>query len=176
MVVWRLTTILPAITLAEAIDTTCNHSVAGLPSDRTALVTTRPFSAPHYTIPDAGLIGGGHMPMPGEVLLAHNGVLFLNELPEFSRHVLESLRQPLEGSAIYLQSRRRFESQRCCRLSALSNVREGFGDSPVATHHLNSPNARCVSLPPPLKGRELARAFRYGYIRDERNPLFYLFG
>jgi magnesium chelatase family protein len=79
----RLTTILPAMTLAEAIETTRIHRVAGLTGDRTALVTTRPFRAPHQTISDAGLIGGGHVPMPGEVSLAHNGVLFLDELPEF---------------------------------------------------------------------------------------------
>ena len=96
MLARRLTTILPAMTLAEAIETTRIHSVAGLTGDRTALVTTRPLRAPHHTISDAGLIGGGHVPMPGEVSLAHNGVLFLDELPEFRRHVLEVLRQPLE--------------------------------------------------------------------------------
>jgi magnesium chelatase family protein len=102
MLARRLTTILPAMTLAEAIETTRIHSVAGLTGNRTALVTTRPFRAPHHTISDAGLIGGGHVPMPGEVSLAHNGVLFLDELPEFRRHVLEVLRQPLEESVIYI--------------------------------------------------------------------------
>ena len=102
MLARRLTTILPAMTLAEAIETTRIHRVAGLTGDRTALVTTRPFRAPHHTISDAGLIGGGHVPMPGEVSLAHNGVLFLDELPEFRRHVLEVLRQPLEESLIYI--------------------------------------------------------------------------
>ena len=96
MLARRLTTILPAMTLAEAIETTRIHSVAGLTGDRTALVTTRPFRAPHHTISDAGLIGGGHVPMPGDVSLAHHGVLFLDELPEFRRHVLEVLPQPLE--------------------------------------------------------------------------------
>ena len=89
MLARRLTTILPAMTLAEALETTRIHSVAGLTGDRTAVVTTRPFRAPHHTISDAGLIGGGHVPMPGEVSLAHHGVLFLDELPEFRRHVLE---------------------------------------------------------------------------------------
>ena len=101
MLARRLTTILPAMTLAEAIETTRIHSVAGLTGltgDRTAWVTTRPCRAPHHTISDAGLIGGGQVPMPGEVSLAHNGILFLDELPEFRRHVLEVLRQPLEES------------------------------------------------------------------------------
>jgi magnesium chelatase family protein len=98
MLARRLTTILPAMTLAEAIETTRIHRVAGLTGDRTALVTTRPFRAPHHTISDAGRIGGGHVPMPGEVSLAHNGVLFLDAWPECRRHVLEVLRQPLEDS------------------------------------------------------------------------------
>ena len=92
----RLTTILPAMTLAEAIETTRIHSVAGLTGDRTALVTTRPCRSPHQTISDAGLIGGGHVPMPGDVSLAHHGVRFLDAWPECRRHVLEVLRQPLE--------------------------------------------------------------------------------
>jgi magnesium chelatase family protein len=98
MLARRLTTILPAMTLAEALETTRIHRVAGLTGDRTAWVTTRPFRAPHQTLLDAGLIGGGHVPMPGDVSLAHNGILFLDELPEFRRHVLEVLRQPLEDS------------------------------------------------------------------------------
>jgi magnesium chelatase family protein len=102
MLARRLTTILPAMTLAEALEPTRIHSVAGRTGDRTAWVTMRPCRAPHQTISDAGLIGGAHVPMPGEVSLAHNGVLFLDELPEFRRHVLEVLRQPLEESLIYI--------------------------------------------------------------------------
>ena len=98
----RLTTLLPAMTLAEAIETTRIHRVAGLTGDRMAFVTTRPCRAPHQTLSDVGLIGGGYVPMPGEVSLAHNDVLFLDELPEFRRHVLEVLRQPLEKSVIYI--------------------------------------------------------------------------
>jgi magnesium chelatase family protein len=84
------------MTLAEALDTTRIHRVAGLTGARTALVTTRPCRAPHHTISDVGLIGGGQVPMPGEVSLAHHGILFLDELPECRRHVLAVLRQPLE--------------------------------------------------------------------------------
>jgi magnesium chelatase family protein len=111
MLARRVTTILPAMALAEAIETTRIYSVAGLTGDRTAWVTTRPCRAPHHPISDAGLIGGGHVPMPGEVSLADNGVLFLDELPEFRRYVLEVLRQPLEESVIYIQSRERAEYQ-----------------------------------------------------------------
>jgi magnesium chelatase family protein len=88
------------MTLAEALETTRIHRVAGLTGDRTALVTTRPFRAPHHTISDVGLIGGGHIFMPGEVSLAHNEAFFLDELREFRRHVLEVLRQPLEESVV----------------------------------------------------------------------------
>ena len=88
------------MTLAEALETTRLHRVAGLTGDRTALVTTRPCRAPHQTISDAGLIGGGHVPMPGDVSRAHNRVLFVDELPEFRRHVVEVSRQPREKSVI----------------------------------------------------------------------------
>jgi magnesium chelatase family protein len=100
MLARRLTTILPTMRLAEALETMRIHRVAGLTGARTAVVTTRPFRAPHHTISDVGLIGGGPLPRPGEVSLAHHGILFLDELPEFRRHVLEVLRQPLEESLI----------------------------------------------------------------------------
>jgi magnesium chelatase family protein len=100
MVARRLTTILPDLTLPEAIETTRIRSVAGLTGDRAAFVTTPPFRAPHHTLSDVGLIGGGQVPMPGDVSLAHHGMLVLDELPEFRRHVLEVLRQPLEDGVV----------------------------------------------------------------------------
>jgi magnesium chelatase family protein len=101
----------PTMTQAEALETTRIHRVAGLTGDRTAFVTTRPFRAPYHTISDVGLIGGGQVPMPGDVSLAHHGILFLDELPEFRRHVLEVLRQPLEDGLTRISSPERHDSQ-----------------------------------------------------------------
>jgi magnesium chelatase family protein len=100
MLARRLPTILPTLSLEEAISTTKIHSICGLLASGQALLATRPFRSPHHTISDAGLVGGGNIPRPGEVSLAHHGVLFLDELPEFKRHVLEVLRQPLEDGQV----------------------------------------------------------------------------
>ncbi len=102
MLARRLPTILPLMEPDEAIDTTRVHSVAGQLSSGQALLTVRPFRAPHHSVSDAGLIGGGAVPKPGEVSLAHNGVLFLDESPEFKRPVLDGLRQPLEDGHVVL--------------------------------------------------------------------------
>lgn len=100
MLARRLPTILPDLSFEEALETTKIYSVLGLLPEKKPLLTTRPFRAPHHTISDAGLIGGGQLPRPGEVSMAHNGVLFLDESPEFKKNVLEVLRQPLEDGQV----------------------------------------------------------------------------
>jgi magnesium chelatase family protein len=100
MLAKRIPTIIPPLTLEEALETTKIHSVAGKIDDHTALMTKRPFRSPHHTISDVALVGGGTFPQPGEISLGHNGVLFLDELPEFKRSVLEVMRQPLEDRVI----------------------------------------------------------------------------
>ena len=107
MLAKRLPTILPPLNLHEALETTKIHSVAGKTGKDSSLITARPFRSPHHTISDVALVGGGSFPQPGEISLAHNGVLFLDELPEFKRTVLEVMRQPIEDRVITI-SRAKF--------------------------------------------------------------------
>src|SRR5207244_33018 len=106
MMARRLPGILPPVTFDEALESTAIHSVAGILPPGTGLIAQRPFRAPHHTISNVALVGGGSLPRPGEISLAHNGVLFLDEMPEFDRRVLEVLRQPLgEGSVTVARAR-----------------------------------------------------------------------
>ena len=114
MLARRISTILPPLSFAEAIETTKIFSVVGMLNRQQPLVTRRPFSSPHHTISDAGLIGGGHIPRPGEVSLAHNGVLFLDELPEYKKNVLEVLRQPLEDLQVTISRAASTLTYPCC--------------------------------------------------------------
>jgi magnesium chelatase family protein len=102
MLAKRIPTILPPLRFEESLETSKIYSVMGLMPKGAGLITVRPFQAPHHTISDAGLIGGGQHPKPGQVNLAHHGVLFLDELPEFRRNVLEILRQPMEEGLVII--------------------------------------------------------------------------
>jgi len=149
MLAKRLPTILPDMTLEEAIETTKIHSVAGrLPPD-TALIATRPFRAPHHTISDAGLIGGGHVPRPGEVSLAHNGVLFLDELPEFKKNVLEVMRQPLEDGRVTI-------ARASLSLTYPARFMLAAAMNPCPCGYSTDPNNECSCTPPQIQ-RYLSR-------------------
>ncbi|MFQ5570860.1 MAG: YifB family Mg chelatase-like AAA ATPase [Rhodothermales bacterium] len=148
MLARRLPTILPPLTPDEALETTKIHSIDGKLNGG-GLVATRPFRAPHHTISDAGLCGGGVHPMPGEISLAHNGVLFLDELPEFKRQVLEVLRQPLEEGHITI-SRARFSVEFPARFMLVASM------NPCPCGHLTDPMRECVCAPPQVQ-RYLSR-------------------
>ena len=132
----RLPSILPDMELAEAIETSTIHSIAGLLHRDQALVVTRPYRSPHHSTSDAGLIGGGTIPGPGEVSLAHNGVLFLDELPEFRRSVLEVLRQPLEDGQVTI-------ARASMALTFPGPFHAGGGDEPVSCGYSTDPQREC---------------------------------
>ena len=144
MLARRLSTILPEMTLEESLETTKIHSVAGLLPPHTALVAVRPFRSPHHTISDAGLIGGGSHPKPGEVSLSHHGVLFLDELPEFRKHVLESLRQPIEDSFVTI-------SRAAMSLCYPARFMLVCAMNPCPCGHLGDPNHECICSPPTVQ-------------------------
>src|SRR5579884_1546483 len=141
MLAKRVPTILPPLTLEEALETTRIHSVAGVLDSGHGLVGTRPFRAPHHTISDAGLIGGGAVPRPGEVSLAHNGLLFLDELPEFARNVLEVLRQPLEDRQVVI-------ARASMSLTFPSAFMLAAAMNPCPCGLFNDPSRECTCTPP----------------------------
>ena len=140
MLARRLPSILPNLTLQEAIETTKIHSVNGLLPPHTALIATRPFRSPHHTISDAGLIGGGQHPKPGEVSLAHHGVLFLDELPEFRRNVLEVMRQPMEDGRVTI-------SRALVSITYPSNFMLAAAMNPCPCGYYGDPNHTCTCTP-----------------------------
>ncbi|MBP8790922.1 MAG: YifB family Mg chelatase-like AAA ATPase [Breznakibacter sp.] len=140
MLAKRLPSILPPLSLNEALETTKIHSVAGKIKTNTSLITQRPFRSPHHTISDVALVGGGSFPQPGEISLAHNGVLFLDELPEFKRTVLEVMRQPLEDRKISI-SRARFAIDYPASFMLVASM------NPCPCGYFNHPEKKCVCSP-----------------------------
>ena len=140
MMAKRLPSILPPLSLAESLETTQIHSVAGKLSRDTSLISQRPFRAPHHTISQVALVGGGNNPQPGEISLAHNGVLFLDELPELSRSVLEVLRQPLEDRKITV-SRSKYNVEYPCSFMMIASM------NPCPCGYYGDPTHHCVCTP-----------------------------
>jgi len=140
MLAKRLPTILPPMTLPEALETTKIHSVAGKMGKNASLVSTRPFRSPHHTTSDVALVGGGGIPQPGEISLAHNGILFLDELPEFKRTVLEVMRQPLEDRCVTV-SRARFSVVYPASFMLVASM------NPCPCGYYNHPTKECLCGP-----------------------------
>ena len=140
MMAKRLPSILPPLSLSESLETTQIHSVAGKLNSDSSLIAQRPFRSPHHTISQVALVGGGLNPQPGEVSLAHNGVLFCDELPEFSRSVLEVLRQPLEDRCINI-SRAKYSISYPCSFMFVASM------NPCPCGYYNHPNKACVCTP-----------------------------
>jgi magnesium chelatase family protein len=144
MLAKRLPSILAPLTFEEALETTKIHSVAGVLEAGAGLVTQRPFRSPHHTISDAGLIGGGIVPRPGEVSLAHNGLLFLDELPEFPRNVLEVMRQPLEDHTVTI-------ARASMSLSFPARFMLAAAMNPCPCGYFNSKSRECMCTPPMIQ-------------------------
>ncbi|WP_263375215.1 YifB family Mg chelatase-like AAA ATPase [Granulicella aggregans] len=144
MLAKRLPSILAPLSFEEALETTKIHSVAGVLDAEQGLVTHRPFRSPHHTISDAGLIGGGMMPRPGEVSLAHNGLLFLDELPEFPRNVLEVLRQPLEDGMVTI-------ARAAMSLSFPARFMLAAAMNPCPCGYFNDKSRECMCTPPMIQ-------------------------
>jgi magnesium chelatase family protein len=144
MLAKRLPSILAPLRLEEALETTKIHSVAGVLDAEAGLVTQRPFRSPHHSISDAGLIGGGSIPRPGEVSLAHNGVLFLDELPEFPRNVLEVMRQPLEDGTVTI-------SRAAMSLSFPARFMLAAAMNPCPCGYFNDKSHECLCTPPMMQ-------------------------
>ena len=140
MLAKRLPSILPPLSLAESLETTQIHSVAGKLSRDTSLISQRPFRAPHHTISQVALVGGGNNPQPGEISLAHNGVLFLDEMPELSRSVLEVLRQPLEDRKISI-SRAKYSVEYPCSFMLIASM------NPCPCGYYGDPTHNCACTP-----------------------------
>jgi magnesium chelatase family protein len=140
MLAKRLPSILPPLSLAESLETTQIHSIAGKLSRDVSLINQRPFRAPHHTISQVALVGGGNNPQPGEISLAHNGVLFLDEMPELSRSVLEVLRQPLEDRKITV-SRAKYSIEYPCSFMLVASM------NPCPCGYYGDPTHHCVCTP-----------------------------
>ena len=136
----RLPSILPPLSLGESLETTKIHSVAGKLGKDVSLIATRPFRSPHHTISQVAMVGGGASPQPGEISLAHNGILFLDELPEFNRNVLEVLRQPLEDRHITI-SRAKYTLDYPANFQLVASM------NPCPCGYYNHPTRNCVCSP-----------------------------
>lgn len=144
MLAKRIPTILPPLTFDEALETTKIHSIAGIIPKEKALITERPFRSPHHTVSDAALVGGGSFPRPGEVSFAHHGVLFLDELPEFKKNVLEVLRQPLEDSKVTV-------SRSKLSLEFPANFMLASAMNPCPCGYFTDPTKECTCAPPQIQ-------------------------